>query len=158
MKSQNRGCLHIVAYPVVLWIGLMVIGCVQPVNPLPGPGPDGGNDGQPVQPVDPVAPTPDPVTIEAAAELGIRLYAEKSAAAFESLAADIEAGKFTSQAAMADEMDVRTKVARVAAFEAMRSAWQEDQAKESGSGAWTSSEDVRRCRETAAGFRRAVAK
>lgn len=150
MKAQHRGCLHIAAYPVVLWLGLMVIGCVHPVNPGPGPGPDNGDGGQIVQPVD---PAPAPVTIEASAELGIRLYAEKSAAAFESLAADIEAGKFASQLAFGDEMDNRTKAARVAAFEAMRAAWA---AKNSDT--WDRAADAAKCRETAAGFRRAVAK
>lgn len=159
MKTQTRGslplgCMPIAAYLiftcVALSVSVVLPGCVQrlPVNPSPGP--DGGDGGQIVQPVE---PAPAPVTIEAAAELGIRLYAEKSAAAFESLAADIEAGKFTSQAAMADEMDNRTKAARLAAFDQMRAAWA---AKNSDT--WDRAADAAKCRETAAGFRRAVAK
>ena len=146
MKPQNRGCLHIVAYPVVLWLGLTIIGCVQPVGPLPGP----------VNPVDPVEPVnPAPVTIEAAAEFGIKTYATSSAYVFETLAADVEAGKFASQTEFADAMDSRTKAARQAAFEEMRAAWA---AAGNAADTWDRVADAEKCRQTAAGFRRAVAK
>lgn len=153
MKNQARGCLHIIAYPIVLWIGVTLIGCVQRVSPLPpSPGPDDGGQVQPVE--------PKPLAIDEASEQGIKDYAIRSAEVFEALAVDIESGKFASQAAMADEMDERTKAARFLAFEAMRAAWWAGTGEDTGNptAEWDRAADAAKCRETAKGFRRAVAK
>ncbi len=167
MKNQTRGCLQTIGLAFIVWgvasVAVSVPGCVQPVQPAPSP-----------VPVDPVQPTPAPeLTIDAAAELGIRQYAELSATVFESLAVEIEKGEIASQTALADRMDEWTKKARLTAFEEMRNAWYRGNGNgkggsDDGNGGddngtsptaeWDRAGDAAKCRQTAAGFRRAVAK
>ena len=112
--------------PLIL---LLVVGC----------GPIGGGHVLPVKPL-PVE------TVEQAAASSLRLYHERLAAAFETLAGGIE-----DDEDLANRMEELTKTARLGSFEAFRAAW----AKQAGfSTEWDASERAERCRETARGFAR----
>jgi hypothetical protein len=117
--------------PVIL---LLLIGC----------GPIGGGHVLPVKPL-PVE------TIEQAAASSLLLYHERLAAAFETLAAEIEQGGIEDDEDLANRMEELTKTARVGSFEAFRQAW----AKSAGSDSpWDHKQRAAICRETARGFAR----
>ena len=89
--------------PLIL---LLVVGC----------GPIGGGHVLPVKPL-PVE------TVEQAAASSLRLYHERLAAAFETLAGEIEQGGIEDDEDLANRMEELTKVARLGSFEAFRAAW-----------------------------------
>ena len=118
--------------PLIL---LLVVGC----GPINGVGPS-----KPVKPL-PVE------TIEQAAASSLRLYHERLAAAFETLAGEIEQGGIEDDEDLANRMEELTKTARLGSFEAFRVAW----AKQAGLVTeWDAGERAERCRDTARGFKR----
>lgn len=117
--------------PLIL---LLLIGC----------GPIGGGHVLPVRP----APVE---TIEQAAASSLRLYHERLASAFETLAGEIEQGGIEDDEDLANRMEELTKTARLGSFEAFRAAW----AKQAGADLpWESKQRAAICRETARGFKR----
>jgi hypothetical protein len=117
--------------PVIL---LLLIGC----------GPIGGGHVLPVKPL-PVE------TIEQAAESSLRVYHERLASAFETLASEIEQGGIEDDEDLANRMEELTKAARLGSFEAFRASW----AKQAGADSpWESKQRAAICRETARGFAR----
>ena len=114
---------------------LLVVGC-GPIN---------------VGPTKPINPTPVVETIEQAAVSSLRLYHERLADAFETLAGEIEQGGIEDDEDLANRMEELTKVARLGSFEAFRVAW----AKQAGLVTeWDAGERAERCRDTARGFKR----
>ena len=103
-----------------------------------------------VGPTKPVKP--DSVeTIEQAAASSLRLYHERLASAFTSLAGEIEQGGIEDDEDLANRMEELTKVARLGSFEAFRAAW----AKQAGADSpWDHKQRAAICRETARGFAR----
>ena len=117
--------------PLIL---LLVVGC----------GPIGGGHVRPVKP----APVE---TVEQAASSSLRLYHERLAAAFETLASEIEQGGIEDDEDLANRMEELTKVARLGSFEAFRQSW----AKAAGADSpWDNKQRASICRETARGFAR----
>ena len=117
--------------PLIL---LLVVGC----------GPIGGGHVRPVKP----APVE---TVEQAASSSLRLYHERLAAAFETLASEIEQGGIEDDEDLANRMEELTKVARLGSFEAVRQSW----AKAAGADSpWDNKQRASICRETARGFAR----
>ena len=117
--------------PLIL---LLVVGC----------GPIGVGPSKPVKP----APVE---TIEQAAASSLRLYHERLASAFTTLAGEIEQGGIEDDEDLANRMEEITKTARLGSFESFRAAW----AKQAGvSTEWDASERAERCRDTARGFAR----
>jgi len=117
--------------PLIL---LLLVGC----------GPIGGGHVMPVKPL-PVE------TIEQAAASSLRVYHERLASAFETLAGEIEQGGIEDDEDLANRMEELTKTARLGSFTAFRAAW----AKQAGvSTEWDAGERAERCRETARGFTR----
>lgn len=117
--------------PVIL---LILIGC----------GPIG------VGPTKPVTPLPVE-TIEQASASSLRLYHERLASAFETLAKEIEQGGIEDDEDLANRMEELTKVARIGSFEAFRQSW----AKQAGADSpWEAKQRAAICRETARGFTR----
>ena len=117
--------------PLIL---MLVVGC----------GPIGGGHVLPVKP----APIE---TIEQAAASSLRLYHERLASAFETLASEIEQGGIEDDEDLANRMEELTKKARLGSFESFRTAW----AKQAGvSTEWDASERAERCRDTARGLAR----
>ena len=113
---------------------LLVLGCGQ-VN---------------VGPTKPVKPTPVE-TIEQAAASSLATYHERLAAAFETLAQEIEQGGVEDDEDLANRMEELTKTARLGSFEAFRQAW----AKQAGADSpWEYKQRAAICRETARGFKR----
>lgn len=103
-----------------------------------------------IGPTKPVKPLPVE-TIEQAAASSLRLYHERLASAFETLAAEIEQGGIEDDEDLANRMEELTKTARLGSFEAFRAAW----AKQAGLVTeWDASERAERCRDTARGFTR----
>jgi len=103
-----------------------------------------------VGPSKPVKPLPTE-TIEQAAASSIATYHERIAAAFETLAQEIEQGGIEDDEDLANRMEELTKAARVGSFEAFRAAW----AKQAGADSpWESKQRAAICRETARGFAR----
>jgi len=117
---------------------LLCAGCVVPA----------WNPPKPVQPD--IVPQPLVQSISEAAATGMAEYRRQSAAAFTSLAEDLRAEKFATQLEFAEEMERRTKQARVNAFEALREAWQRDNPNDH----WNMTADAAKCEETAKGFER----
>ena len=117
--------------PLIL---LLVVGC----------GPIGGGPTKPVKPL-PVE------TVEQAAASSLRLYHERLAAAFETLAGEIEQGGIEDDEDLANRMEELTKTARLGSFEAFRAAW----AKAAGADSpWDHKQRAAICRDTARGFAR----
>jgi len=117
--------------PLVL---LLVVGC-GPIN---------------IGPLKPVKPLPVE-TIEQAAASSLRVYHERLASAFETLASEIEQGGIEDDEDLANRMEELTKTARLGSFEAFRAAW----AKQAGADSpWESRQRAAICRETARGFTR----
>lgn len=117
--------------PLVL---LLVIGC-GPIN---------------IGPSKPVKPLPVE-TIEQAAASSLRVYHERLASAFETLAKEIEQGGIEDDEDLANRMEELTKTARLGSFEAFRTAW----ATQAGLVTeWDAGERAERCRDTARGFTR----
>lgn len=120
--------------PILL---LLVVGC----------GPIGVGPTKPVKPVKPL-----PVeTVEQAAASSLRLYHERLAAAFTTLASEIEQGGIEDDEDLANRMEELTKVARLGSFESFRQSW----AKAAGADSpWDHKQRASICRETARGFAR----
>ena len=117
--------------PILL---LLVVGC----------GPINGGHVLPVKPL-PVE------TVEQAAASSLRLYRERLAAAFETLAAEIEQGGIEDDEDLANRMEELTKTARLGSFEAFRQSW----AKQAGADSpWDHTQRAAICRDTARGFAR----
>jgi hypothetical protein len=117
--------------PLIL---LLLVGC----------GPIGGGHALPVKPL-PVE------TVEQAAASSLRVYHERLASAFESLAKEIEQGGIEDDEDLANRMEELTKAARLGSFEAFRQSW----AKQAGADSpWESKQRAAICRETARGFNR----
>ena len=132
LTSMSLSGGRVLRWPVTLL--LLVVGC----------GPIG------VGPTKPVKPLPVE-TVEQAAASSLRLYHERLAAAFETLAGEIEQGGIEDDEDLANRMEELTKVARLGSFEAFRAAW----AKQAGLVTeWDAGERAERCRDTARGFKR----
>jgi hypothetical protein len=117
--------------PLIL---LLVVGC----------GPINGGHVQPVKPS-------QAETVEQAAASSLRLYHERLAAAFTTLAAEIEQGGIEDDEDLANHMEDLTKTARLGSFEAFRAAW----AKQAGADSpWDNKQRAAICRDTARGFAR----
>jgi len=117
--------------PLIL---LLVIGC----------GPIGGGHVLPVKPL-PVE------TIEQAAASSLRVYHERLASAFETLAGEIEQGGIEDDEDLANRMEELTKTARLGSFESFRQSW----AKAAGADSpWDHKQRAAICRDTARGFAR----
>lgn len=111
---------------------LLLAGCIQtPPRPEPQP------------------PAPVVETVDGAAAASMSDYRTRSADVFDTLAADLRAGKYPTQAAFADAMEAATKAARLESFAPLREAWQADNPDE-----WDREADAVKCEETARGFRR----
>ena len=116
---------------------LCVVGC-GPINV----GPSKPNPPHPILRVE---------TIEQSAASSLRLYHERLAAAFETLAQEIEQGGIEDDDDLANRMEELTKTARVGSFEAFRQSW----AKHAGADSpWDHKQRASICRETARGFAR----
>lgn len=103
-----------------------------------------------VGPSKPIKPAPVE-TIEQAAASSLRLYHERLAAAFTSLAGEIEQGGIEDDEDLANRMEELTKTARLGSFEAFRQSW----AKAAGADSpWDNKQRASICRETARGFAR----
>lgn len=112
----------------LLIAAILVAGCYRP--PSPGPG-----------------PTPTPSGIEGAAQRCMDGYPERLAATYEGLAADLDAGRFSSANGFADELEKRAKECRENAFAEFRTAW-------GNTDNWSASSDAEKCRASARGFRK----
>lgn len=93
-------------------------------------------------------PTPD-AGIADVSEAAMRGYSGTLADVFDSLAADLKAGRFSSDVAFGEAMDERSKQVRVDAFKPFREAWAKGQPE-----AWDAAFDAKLCEEAAKGFRR----
>ena len=103
-----------------------------------------------VGPTKPIKPSPVE-TIEQAAASSLRLYHERLASAFETLAKEIEQGGIEDDEDLANRMEELTKAARLGSFESFRAAW----AKQAGADSpWEAKQRAAICRETARGFAR----
>lgn len=133
LASMSIGGGRVLRWPVTLLL-LLVVGC----------GPIGVGPSKPVKP----APVE---TVEQAAASSLRLYHERLAAAFETLAGEIEQGGIEDDEDLANRMEELTKVARLGSFEAFRQSW----AKAAGADSpWDNKQRASICRETAKGFAR----
>lgn len=101
--------------------------------------------------VTPVAPITPSASVEYAAAASLALYHERLAAAFETLAQEIEQGGIEDDEDLANRMEELTKTARLGSFEAFRQSW----AKYAGADSpWDYRQRADICRETARGFRK----
>ena len=132
LTSMSLSGGRVLRWPVTLL--LLVVGC----------GPIG------VGPTKPVKPLPVE-TIEQAAASSLRLYHERLAAAFTTLADEIEQGGIEDDEDLANRMEDLTKTARLGSFDAFRQSW----AKAAGADSpWDHTQRAAICRETARGFAR----
>lgn len=133
LASMSIAGGRVLRWPVVILL-MLVIGCGQ-IN---------------VGPSKPVKPAPVE-TIEQAAAASLATYHDRLAAAFETLAQEIEQGGIEDDEDLANRMEELTKAARLGSFEAFRQSW----AKAAGADSpWNHNQRASICRETARGFAR----